>query len=181
MIELAKKQALHIDRAAGPADIEDARTLFGEYERALAFPLAFQGFAHEVATLPGDYAPPAGRLLLARWQGALAGCVALHQFGDGVGEMKRLYVRDDFRGHGIGRALATRVIDEARAIGYRAVRLDTLARMHEAVALYRTLGFVDIAPYRHNPMPDTIYLELALERILLRRKLKPLRESSGCE
>jgi carbonic anhydrase len=146
-------------------EIEHARLLFLEYAGWLGVSLDFQQFDDEVAVLPGEYAPPHGRLLLAEWDGGLAGCVALHACAgaDGVCEMKRLFVRDAQRGHGIGRALAAWAIDEARAIGYRAMRLDTLsARMPSAVKLYRALGFVEIAPYRYNPMPDTIYFELDL-------------------
>jgi carbonic anhydrase len=146
-------------------ELEHARLLFLEYAGWLGVSLDFQQFDEEVAALPGDYVPPRGRLLLAEWDGGLAGCVALHAWadGDGVCEMKRLYVRDAHRGHGIGRALAAWAIDEARAIGYRAMRLDTMgARMPSAVGLYRALGFVEIAPYRYNPMPDTIYFELDL-------------------
>ena len=139
--------------------------LFREYETALGISLCFQGFEHELASLPGDYARPSGRLLLARWEGELAGCAALHAFdaSERIGEMKRLFVRDRHRGRGIGRALATRIIDDARAIGYRQLRLDTLAaRMPAAVALYRSLGFVEIPSYRHNPEADALYLALDL-------------------
>jgi putative acetyltransferase len=150
-------------------EIEHARLLFLEYAGSLGVSLDFQQFDDEVAGLPGEYVPPRGRLLLAEWDGGLAGCVALHACADAdsaggeLCEMKRLYVRDGQRGHGIGRALATWAIDEARAIGYRAMRLDTMStRMPSAVKLYRQLGFVEIAPYRYNPMPDTLYFELAL-------------------
>ncbi|MCU1282092.1 MAG: GCN5-related N-acetyltransferase [bacterium] len=158
---------LRLYPARSAEEIEHARLLFLEYAGWIGVSLDFQKFDDEVATLPGDYAPPRGRLLLAEWDGGLAGCVALHPCdgadGGVVCEMKRLFVRDGQRGRGIGRGLAVWAIDEARAIGYRAMRLDTMsARMPSAVELYRSLGFVEIAPYRYNPMPDTLYFELAL-------------------
>ena len=154
---------LQIFQAATPAHLAQARALFLEYGESLGFSLCFQSFDQELAGLPGDYAPPAGRLLLAEFDGRPAGCVALHQLEAGVCEMKRLYVRPEFRGHGIGRKLALAVIEEARALGYRAMRLDTIAdSMREAVAMYRTLGFREIAPYRPNPIASATYMELDL-------------------
>ena len=151
-------------RQAGPADIDEIRTLFVEYGQSLNFSLCFQSFDKELAGLPGDYAPPSGRLLLAQVEGRPAGCVALHTLaGDGLCEMKRLYVRPAFRGHQLGRRLVHEVIAAARAIGYKKMRLDTVAPvMQHAVALYRELGFREIAPYRENPMPGTLYMELEL-------------------
>ena len=143
-------------------EIETARTLFREYADGLEVDLCFQNFDEELATLPGGYAPPEGRLLLA-WDGAeAAGCVALRRFADGVSEMKRLYVRPAARGTGLGRALAERVIAEARAAGYAALRLDTLPTMLTAQQLYRALGFREIAAYRANPIHGASYMELAL-------------------
>ena len=154
---------LRIVQAETPAHIEQARALLIEYGESLGFSLCFQSFDQELAGLPGDYAPPSGRLLLAEFDGRPAGCVALHKLEDGVCEMKRLYVRPEFRGHGIGRKLAQAVIEEARLIGYRAMRLDTIAdSMREAVAMYRTLGFREIAPYRANPIASATYMELDL-------------------
>jgi putative acetyltransferase len=170
-------KGLSFVQASSVTDIAQARELFLEYEKSLGFSLSFQNFDKELAGLPGDYAPPAGRLLLAVHEGQLAGCVALHKLAakddsepasevykeDGYEfcEMKRLYLRPQFRGKGLGRALADRIITEARAIGYKRMRLDTIEPiMKDAVAMYRRLGFQEIAPYRANPMPGTLYMEL---------------------
>ena len=143
--------------------IAQARELFLEYAQSLGFSLCFQNFDQELASLPGDYAPPAGRLLLAEYEGQLVGCVALRKLGDAVCEMKRLYLRPQFRGKGLGRALADRIIVEARGIGYRRMRLDTVEPvMKDAVAMYREIGFQEIAPYRKNPIAVALYLELKL-------------------
>jgi ribosomal protein S18 acetylase RimI-like enzyme len=153
-----------ISQAESAGHIEQARTLFQEYAASLGFPLCFQSFDKELAGLPGDYAPPEGRLLLAEHEGKLAGCVALHKLSDGVCEMKRLYVRPEFRGKALGRALAESVIAEARAIGYTQMRLDTVVgKMDSAIALYRELGFREIPPYRENPIAGAIYMELKLD------------------
>lgn len=134
-----------------------------EYATSLNFSLCFQNFDHELAALPGDYAPPDGRLLLGEFKGELAGCVALHRLDRETCEMKRLYLRPKFRGEGIGRALAERIIAEARTIGYKAMRLDTVEPvMKNAVQLYRDLGFREIAPYRSNPIAGALYMELEL-------------------
>ncbi len=152
-----------IRKLAPAEDVEPVRLLFREYAAALDFDLCFQNFERELAGLPGAYAPPGGCLLLATMGDDLAGCVALRRQGDGVGEMKRLYVRDRYRGTGLGRALAERVLREARALGYQAVRLDTVAaRMPVAVGLYRALGFREIPAYDCHPVPGTIFMELRL-------------------
>ena len=154
---------LSIVPAVTTRDIEIARKLFREYQQSLGVDLCFQGFEDELASLPGSYAPPRGRLLIARDGDEAAGCVALRPLGGDLCEMKRLYLRPSRRGTGAGRALAMRVIDEARAIGYRAMRLDTLPMMSEAIALYESLGFRPIPAYYESPVPGTLYMERALE------------------
>jgi len=149
-------------RAASEAEIETARTLFREYEKSLGISLCFQNFAEEVAGLPGDYAPPDGRLLIAFVGRRPAGCVALRKIGEGVAEMKRLYVRLRFRGMKLGRQLTEAVLEEARSIGYRAVRLDTLPSMREAQTLYLSMGFTDIPPYNDHPVEGTRFMEKKL-------------------
>jgi putative acetyltransferase len=154
--------SLEIVRAASLDQIATARILFKEYEASLGIELTFQGFSREVAELPGAYAPPAGRLFLATDGAEAAGCVALRPLGDGICEMKRLYVRPSARGARLGRRLAETVIREGRAIGYTRMRLDTLPSMKEAFALYQTLGFREIAPYCENPIVGTRFMELDL-------------------
>jgi putative acetyltransferase len=154
---------LQFAQAELPTQIAQARELFLEYAQSLGFSLCFQNFDQELAGLPGDYAPPEGRLLLAKYEGQVAGCVALHRLEDGICEMKRLYLRPQFRGKGIGRALADRIISEARQIGYQRMRLDTVEPvMKDAVEMYRRLGFKEIAPYRPNPIAGALYMELQL-------------------
>ena len=154
---------LAFTQAHSPDQIAQTRELFLEYAKSLGFSLCFQGFDNELAGLPGDYAPPDGRLLLAECQGQLAGCVALHRLGSDVCEMKRLYLRPQFRGKGLGRALAERIIAEGRQVGYKRMRLDTVEPvMKDALAMYRKLGFKEIAPYRTNPIAGAKYMELEL-------------------
>jgi len=154
---------LHLDQAVTPEQISLARTLFQEYGASLGFSLCFQNFDKELAGLPGDYAPPNGRLLIAYLEGEAAGCVALHEFEPGISEMKRLYVRPAFRGKRVGLALANAIIAAAREIGYKKMRLDTVpSEMADAVKMYGRLGFKEIEPYRVNPQPGTLYMELDL-------------------
>ena len=151
-----------VARAESPEAIGEARTLFREYEASLGVDLCFQGFEQELAGLPGAYAPRTGALLLASVDARIAGCVALRRLAEGVCEMKRLYVRPEFRGRGVGAGLARAAIDAARRIGYARMRLDTLPSMSAAQRLYERLGFRDVAPYRFNPVAGTRYMELRL-------------------
>ena len=175
---------LRITPAETKEAVKQASELFREYAASLGVNLSFQDFDRELATLPGEYAPPTGRLFLAlvdvtdhlagsgreqprvvssaSFPSAVSGCIALRKFADEICEMKRLYVRPQYRGHGAGRALADAVIQAAREIGYRHMRLDTLPQLTQAQALYCALGFREIPPYRHNPVPGTRYFELAL-------------------
>ena len=150
-------------RAAGlPADLPLIRALFGEYVDALGIDLGFQGFAEELAQLPGKYVPPRGRLLIAWDGGQAAGCVALRPIDATRCEMKRLYVRPAMRSLQLGRRLAERICDEARQAGYRHICLDTLPAMAAAIRLYATLGFHPIEPYVFNPVEGALFLERAL-------------------
>lgn len=152
-----------IRQAESGSQIEAVRELFLEYAKSLSFNLCFQSFDQELAGLPGDYAPPDGRLLIATNEHGPAGCVALHKIDDEICEMKRLYVRPQFRGRGLGKILAHRIIAVAREIGYKKLRLDTVeSDMGTAIAMYRKLGFREIAPYRVNPIAGALYMELQL-------------------
>jgi ribosomal protein S18 acetylase RimI-like enzyme len=152
-----------LSQAEFPAQIAQARELFLEYAQSLGFSLCFQNFDKELAGLPGDYAPPDGRLLVAEYENNLAGCVALHKLEGGICEMKRLYLRPQFRGKRLGRLLADRIIAEARQIGYERMRLDTVEPvMKDAVVMYRKIGFREIEPYCKNPMAGALYMELKL-------------------
>ncbi len=144
------------------AHVATVRTLFLEYAASLNISLCFQGFENEIAALPGDYSPTRGRLYLAIIGDQPAACIALRPIDPRTCEMKRLYVRPAYRGRGMGRRLAVMLVDEARAIGYTSMRLDTLPVMTEAVGLYESMGFRRIEPYRHNPVPGAIYMELTL-------------------
>jgi putative acetyltransferase len=156
-------KSLTIIQAESTADIEHARELFEEYAASLNISLCFQGFDKELADLPGAYAPPDGRLLLASVDKQIAGCVALRKIGDGICEMKRLFVRSAFRSEGLGRKLAQTIVEEARGIGYERMRLDTLpGKMDKAIALYRSLGFKEIPAYYHNPVAGATFMELSL-------------------
>jgi putative acetyltransferase len=156
---------MRIVQAQSESEIEQVRELFGEYVAWLGINLCFQNYDKEVADLPGEYAPPRGRLLLALADdGAVAGCAALRDLGNGVAEMKRLFVWPAFRGQHLGSQLAEMILDEARTLGYERIRLDTLpGKMDRAIAMYRVLGFKDIAPYYNNPVADAAFMELKLK------------------
>ena len=143
--------------------IAKAKELFQEYSESLGFDLCFQNFYQELDDFPAQYSAPAGNLALARRKNQLIGCVGLRCFERGICEMKRLYVRPSFRGKHAGRALAEAAIKAAKAIGYDYMRLDTMPSMERANKLYKSLGFVEIEPYRHNPIKGAIYLELDLK------------------
>jgi putative acetyltransferase len=147
----------------GP-EIETIHSLFEEYAAGLGISLCFQNFDQELANLPGDYARPAGRLLLVRYGDQLAGCVALRRLSDEVCEMKRLYLRPEFRGKGLGRKTVDAIIAEAREIGYSRMKLDTLPeRMDDAIALYRSLGFIETEPYYDHPVAGALFMERNLD------------------
>jgi putative acetyltransferase len=154
---------MRIIPAESDEDVARAKALFLEYAASLDFKLCFQDFERELASLPGDYAAPAGRLLIALGEGDAVGCVALRPLEADVCEIKRLYVRPEARGRGTGRALADKIIGEARLIGYKRMRLDAIRTMTAAVRLYESLGFREIEPYRFNPISDAVYMELSLD------------------
>lgn len=152
-----------IRQAETDSDMDEARAIFREYEKWLGLDLCFQGFEQELAELPGKYAQPEGRLLMAWSDGELAGIVAMRNLGGGICEMKRLYVRDRFRGQKLGETLISRIIAEAKMAGYAAMRLDTYPpKMKNAVDLYRAHGFVEIERYYDNPNSETLFMELKL-------------------
>lgn len=151
-----------IIHAEGEGHVSQVRELFIEYAATLGISLCFQNFENELAALPGAYARPRGRLILLSVDGETAGCIALRELGGGACEMKRLYLRPQFHGRGLGRRLAGLLIEEARAAGYETMRLDTLPMMREAITLYRSLGFVEIEPYYANPVEGALFLELKL-------------------
>jgi ribosomal protein S18 acetylase RimI-like enzyme len=155
---------MQILQATSPAHIQIARELFREYSAWLEIDVCFQDFERELANLPGDYAPPAGRLLLAfDDDNATAGYIALRPLGNDICEMKRLFVRPSFRGAGLGRQLADRILAEARDIGYTKMRLDTIPeKMGRAIAMYRSLGFKEIDRYYDNPFDGAIFMEVEL-------------------
>jgi putative acetyltransferase len=154
---------LQIFQAHSDDDIQKARALFEEYASGLGISLCFQNFDRELANLPGDYAPPDGRLLLAYQNEQLAGCIALRKLEPNVCEMKRLFLRPSFRGKGVGRVLVDSIIEQARTVGYARMRLDTLpGRMDRALALYRSIGFVEIEPYCENPVGGATFMEFDL-------------------
>jgi ribosomal protein S18 acetylase RimI-like enzyme len=149
-------------RPADARDLPAVRKLFEDYAASLEIDLAFQGFAAELDGLPGKYAPPRGAIILAERDGEPCGCVALRPIDGQTCEMKRLFVRESGRGLGVGRGLVSRILDEARARGYAAMRLDTLPSMQSAARLYRSFGFQETTPYVHNPIPGALFLEKSL-------------------
>ncbi len=153
---------LKIVPATTAQDLEEVRILFGEYSSLVAEALCFQNFDQELEALPGEYAPPGGALLIARDKDAAAGCVALRQLDAGTGEMKRMYVREAYRGSGLGRRLALAVIEEARKRKYARMVLDTLPKLAPAIQLYRDLGFRETGPYLASPTPGAICFELRI-------------------
>ena len=161
---------------AGSADLDDVRRLFEEYADSLGFDLGFQQFERELAALPGEYAAPGGRLLVARADGEAVGCVGVRPLDAETCELKRLYVRPDRRGAGTGRALTEGAIRVAAELGYSRMRLDTVPAMEAARSLYRSLGFREIAAYRHNPVAGTAYMELD---VASRRRSDPERPALG--
>ncbi len=144
------------------ASLEAIGVLFREYASSLGFELDFQNFKEELVNLPGEYSRPNGRILMAREADGPAGCVALRRIDVVTCEMKRLYVRPELRGRGIGKALAERIIGDAIRLGYTKMRLDTVSTMTAAIRLYRSLGFTEIGKYRVNPLPNALFLELDL-------------------
>lgn len=153
---------MRIVEAAGTADLQAVRLLFQEYAASLGVDLGFQDFSSELASLPGDYSPPEGCLLLARCGGEAAGCVGLRSKGAGTCEMKRLYVRPQFRGNGFGMILVQAVVEAAREKGYGRMLLDTLPSMNSARGLYESVGFKPIPPYYYNPIAGTVFMELEI-------------------
>lgn len=151
-----------IGRVTEESQYAKVRELFTEYVDSLGIDLSFQNIEIELQSLPGEYVPPEGCILLAMYEEQVAGCVALRKIDEDVCEMKRLYVKPDFKGKGIGKRLASSIIEEAKNRGYRYIRLDTLPTMEQAISLYRSLGFYEIEPYRFNPIVGTKYLELEL-------------------
>lgn len=156
-------QNIEMTHVEGGPKLDEIRALFREYAEALNFNLCFQGFEKELNELPGAYGMPSGRLILCTLDGRPAGCIAVKPLGAGACEMKRLFVKPEFRGHRLGEALARRAIEEARGLGYSVMRLDTIkGTMDNAIALYRSLGFKEIPPYYDNPIPQACYMELPL-------------------
>lgn len=165
-MDTAPLPLIEFSTPSGPDQMEPVRQIFREYAQGLGVDLCFQQFDEELAGLPGEYAAPRGALLLATVDGEVAGCVALRPIDNAdypnAAEMKRLYVRKAFRGFGLGRQLTEAVLDAARQAGYASVLLDTLDDMEAARALYEDLGFEDIPPYYHNPIPGAHYLKVDL-------------------
>jgi ribosomal protein S18 acetylase RimI-like enzyme len=156
------QRTIEIDRPQNAAEFEAVKALFLEYANSLDFSLCFQGFDQEMATFPAKYSPPTGGLLLAKVDGVPAGAVGVWQQAPGICEMKRLYLKPEFRGLDLGRRLAEAIVEEGRRLGYRAIRLDTLKTMVAAQALYAKMGFVEVPPYYRNPIEGAVYMEMPL-------------------
>ena len=159
---LVEERSLCISQPESDQDLDHVRELFVEYQRYIDVDLCFQSFDEELRSLPGRYAPPAGSLLLARVGDAIIGGVAMAPLKRDFCEMKRLYVRPEWRGRGYGRRLADAIIERGRRAGYTTMRLDTLRRLHEALVLYESMGFRRIGSYRYNPLEDVVYMEIDL-------------------
>lgn len=166
----APERAMRIENAEGAEFLETVRTLFREYETNIRVSLCFQGFEEELASLPGAYAQPSGRLLVAFDWDEPAGCGAFRQLENGVCEMKRLFVRPEHQGKAIGAALARALIEQAIEAGYSRMRLDTMPSMTRAITMYRALGFKEIPAYRFNPVPGSMFFELRLAEVKFPRK-----------
>ncbi|MGC1107420.1 MAG: GNAT family N-acetyltransferase [Candidatus Acidiferrales bacterium] len=162
---------MRIENADAPEFLGTVRKLFREYEASIKVDLCFQGFEKELAELPGEYARPSGRLLVAFDGDEVAGCGALRRLEDDVCEMKRLYVRPEHQGKALGAGLANALIEQAREADYARMRLDTMPSMARAISMYRSLGFQEIAPYRFNPVPGALFFELALAEAKFSPKL----------
>lgn len=147
----------------GPEQLEDVRQLFLEYADTLDIDLCFQNFDEEVKSLPGKYSPPDGELIIALVDGKCAGCIAVRKISERICEMKRLYVRDKYRGLGTGKKLVSEIIETAKNHGYEFMRLDTLPSMKSAQNMYTAFGFYDIEPYVYNPIEGVRYMELKLD------------------
>jgi len=156
---------MQIRHAQTPTDWQNVRTLFQEYAASLNYDLCFQSFEAELEKLPTMYGRPSGSMLLAEIDGVARGCVGLRPLAEGVCEMKRLYLQPAYRGGGRGLALAKAILAEAKSLGYRRIRLDTLPGMQTAIAMYRRFGFREVAPYYANPVEGTVYMELDLETV----------------
>ena len=145
-------------------DFADAKDLFLEYANSLNFELCFQNFENEISDLPAQYSEPTGCIILCYKDDKPIGCVGLRKFAEGICEMKRLYLKNEARGKGIGRVLAEKVIEKAKELGYKKMQLDTIETMKEAISLYKSMGFKEISPYRFNPVKGVIYMEIELEQ-----------------
>lgn len=161
--ESRKEKEVRFVKVDEGEDLDVIRQLFREYAESLEIDLCFQNFEEELKALPGKYAAPEGTMILALVDGERAGCIALRKSSEGIAEMKRLFVRDDYRGLHIGKRLVQMILEEAARLGYSYIRLDTLSTMQEAVSLYQSFGFYEIEPYIYNPIEDAKYMELKLE------------------